>query len=141
MGQTIEGTVLGTPGYMAPEQARGQIGLIDERTDVYALGAILRYLVTGFDPTRPAAGSARKGPPPLAAVVQKSQASDPSARYAGALDVAEEVARFLDARPVLAYREGPLERVRRLAAKYQAAILLILAYLAMRLLFLVTREL
>jgi hypothetical protein len=42
---------------------------------------------------------------------------------------------------VLAYREGPLERVRRLAAKYQAAILLILAYLAMRLLFLVTREL
>lgn len=141
MGQTIEGTVLGTPGYMAPEQARGQIGLIDERTDVYALGAILRYLVTGFDPTRPAAGSPRKAPPPLAAVVQKSQASDPSVRYAGALDVAEEVARFLDARPVLAYREGLLERVRRLAAKYQAAILLILAYLAMRLLFLVTREL
>ncbi len=106
MGQTIEGTVLGTPGYMAPEQARGQIGLIDERTDVYALGAILRYLVTGFDPTRPAAGSPRKAPPPLAAVVQKSQASDPSARYAGALDVAEEVARFLDARPVLASSRG-----------------------------------
>ena len=141
MGQTIEGTILGTPGYMAPEQAKGQVGLIDARTDVYALGAILRYLVTGFDPTRPGAGPVRKAPLPLAAVVEKAQALDPAQRYSGALELAEEVARFLDARPVVAYREGPLERARRLGAKYQAAILLILAYLAMRLLVLVTREL
>lgn len=141
IGQTVEGTILGTPGYMAPEQAKGQVGLIDARTDVYALGAILRYLVTGFDPTRPGAAPARKPPPPLAAVVERAQALDPARRYSSALELADEVARFLDARPVLAYREGPLERARRLGAKYQAAILLILAYLAMRLLVMVTREL
>ena len=141
IGQTIEGTILGTPGYMAPEQAKGQVALIDARTDVYALGAILHYLVTGFDPTRPGAGPVRKAPPPLAAVVEKAQAPDAARRYSSALELAEEVARFLDARPVLAYREGPLERARRLGAKYQAAILLILAYLAMRLLVMVTREL
>src|SRR5262249_16930483 len=48
--QTVNGTVIGTPGYMSPEQARGQIESIDERTDVYALGGILFFLLTRRHP-------------------------------------------------------------------------------------------
>jgi serine/threonine protein kinase len=47
---TAHGTILGTPGYMAPEQARGDVARIDERTDVWALGAILGFLLEGEEP-------------------------------------------------------------------------------------------
>jgi serine/threonine protein kinase len=114
---------------MAPEQARGESGQVDERADVYALGAILRSVVAG------------KPPRPLASIWARACALDPGQRYPTAAELARDVARFLDARPVLAHRETVPERLGRLYTKYQTAIILVLTYLAMRLLFLATRGL
>ncbi|HXI21204.1 MAG TPA: serine/threonine-protein kinase [Gemmatimonadales bacterium] len=131
--RTSPGLVLGTPGFMAPEQAAGSHDLVDFRTDVYALGAVLRAIVTG------SAGA--PVPRPLAAIWTRALDPDPELRYAGPAELAADVRHFLDAEPVSAYRETPWERAGRLYQKYQTAILLVLAYLTMRLIFLVARGL
>jgi serine/threonine protein kinase len=133
-GDTAPGTVLGTPGFMAPEQALGAVHLVTERTDVFALGAILRAVVTsrsGDDPI----------PRPLIAIWERASAAASESRYPSVGELSAEVTRFLDGLPVLSYREPALERLARLYAKYQTPILLVLAYLTMRLLFLVLRRL
>jgi serine/threonine-protein kinase len=124
---TAAGTVLGTPGFMAPEQARGAIGEVDARSDVWALGAILRGLA-GVVPPRPLASICRRATAPL-----------PGERYESAAGLSADVARFLDGAPVLAHRESLAERAGRLYLKYQTPIILVLSYLAMRLLFLLWR--
>lgn len=129
-GDTAPGTVLGTPGFMAPEQAQGALHLVDERTDVFALGAILRSIVSRPD---------SEAPRPLAAIWANAMAPEPGSRYSSVADLAADVTRFLDGQPVLSYQEPFLERLGRLYTKYQTAILLILAYVVMRLLFFVLR--
>jgi eukaryotic-like serine/threonine-protein kinase len=124
--------VLGTPGFMPPEQAAGAHHLVDSRSDVFALGVILRDLITGAS-GEPAVA------PPLAAIWTRALDPASARRYPGAAELAADVARFLDAEPVSAYRETVFERGARLYHKYQTAILLILAYLTMRLIFLVAR--
>jgi len=131
---TAPGVVLGTPGFMAPEQAQGLSAQVDGRTDVYALGAILRA-VAGADI------HAGPVPRPLQAIWSRASSPDPAGRYASAAELAFDLTRFLDALPVEAYREGLGERVGRVFRKYQTAIILILTYLAVRLLFLVLRGL
>jgi serine/threonine protein kinase len=149
-GAELNGTILGTPGYMPPEQAQGEIGRIDERADVYALGAMLHFLVfepggASGAPPGPPARSAGVNPAPLAAlsggpsamrvldaICAKALAPRPEDRYRSATELAAEVERFLSALPVHAYPEGPVERVRRLAAKYRTPLLLVAAYLLMR---------
>jgi serine/threonine protein kinase len=133
-GDTAPGTVLGTPGFMAPEQALGAVHLVTERTDVFALGAILRAVVTSRSSDDPV-------PRPLVAIWGRAMATEPGARYPTVGALAAEVTRFLDGLPVLSYREPALERVARLYVRYQTPILLVLAYLTMRLLFLVLRGL
>jgi serine/threonine protein kinase len=131
---TAHGTVLGTPGYMAPEQTRGEVDRHDRRVDVYALGALLGFLLRGGPPGEegPGAGLAAA----LAAIVLKATAEAPDDRYAGAAEIAAEVARYRAALPVRAHRERFLERLGRVARKYRVPIALVLAYLVMRLLFL-----
>lgn len=131
---TADGTVLGTPGYMPPEQARGEVGLQDQRADVYALGALLAYLLTGRPPT--AGRGSESLPPALASVIAKATADDPAERYAGAAEIVAEVVRYRAGLPVQAHREGPFERAARLARKYRVPITLVLAYLVMRLIVL-----
>lgn len=133
-GDTAPGMVLGTPGFTAPEQAQGDSGQVDARADVYALGAILRA-VAGHDV------GARTVPRPLAAIWNRALSPDPAARYASAADLAADVVCFLDGLPVSAYRESVGERAGRVFRKYQTAVILVLTYLAVRLLFLVTRGL
>jgi serine/threonine-protein kinase len=124
---TAAGTVLGTPGFMAPEQARGEGDLVDARSDVFGLGVVLRSL------------SGTPIPRPLGSVITRATAPDPDQRYASAAELAADVARFLDGVPVLAHRETVAERLGRLYLKYQTPIILVLSYLAMRLLFLAWR--
>jgi serine/threonine protein kinase len=156
-GDTAHGTIMGTPGYMAPEQARGEGERIDERSDVYALGAILFFLLSERPPgrreaadtgdttrTRPS-GRAEGAPLPpvpgrlnravpraLEAICFKALAPEREARYATVQDLRADVSRFLAGGPVEAYPEGPLERVWRFARTYRTPILLILAYIFMR---------
>ena len=136
---TGHGVVLGTPGYMAPEQATGDHHLIDARADVYAIGGILRDLVRctgdGTD-TQDSGKSARAPSRPLQAIIDRAIAAQPEHRYADVMALSRDVAALRAGEPVIAYRENVFERVRRFAVRHSTPILLVLAYLIMRVAFL-----
>jgi serine/threonine protein kinase len=131
--ETRAGSVVGTPGYMPPEQSRGDSA--DERSDVFALGAILHFLLTREHPASPPSPPAR-APAALEAICRKAMAADPADRYPSARELAAEVGRYLEGERVAAHRETILQRAGRVAYRHRAWILLVLAYLVMRLLLL-----
>jgi eukaryotic-like serine/threonine-protein kinase len=137
--ETAHGRILGTPGYMSPEQAQGEIGSIDERTDVYSLGAILAFMLTGRGPEKldrsSSSGLSRPVPRPLRAICAKAMAPDPVTRYAFVQELSSDITKYLEGLPVTAYRESLFERVGRVFALHRVAIVLVGAYLLMRLLF------
>ena len=118
---TQDGAIVGTPGFMAPEQASGKIHLIDQRTDVYALGAILRAILTSAAVPRP-----------LAAIRERALEPSPGNRYPSVGALSADVLNFLDGLAVSAYRERYFERWRRVFLRFRTPILLVLAYLVMR---------
>jgi serine/threonine protein kinase len=128
---TGHGTVMGTPGYMSPEQARGETEKIDVRSDVFSLGALLKFVAGNSF----AAGNSAM-PRPLQAIYTRAMATLPKDRYASVSELASDVSRFLDGHPVSAYSETVLERLGRFYKRHQVAILLITAYLVMRFLVL-----
>ena len=129
-GLTMTGDLPGTLRYMSPEQALGKRSLVDRRTDIYALGATLYELLT-LKPTVPGTDklemlrriaddepeSLRKlnpaVPVDLATIVAKCLAKDPSNRYQTAWQLADELTRFLDGRPIAARPVGLLARTWR----------------------------
>ena len=137
-GDTSGGTVIGTPAYMSPEQARGETETLDPRSDVYSLGAILYFILTGGAPAessrviRPRQLDARI-PRAVEAICLKSMSERREDRYASAEEIAADIVRFLDGLPVSAYPENIFERIARWTGKNRFIVLLVLAYLLMRL--------
>ncbi len=128
--RTRDGVIVGTPGYMPPEQAAGGTRDVDQRGDVFGLGAILRDLLT-------VSGGAV--PRPLAAIAARATAPLPADRYQTAVALAADGRRWLDAEPVEAYRENAWERATRFYGRNRALILLLLTYAVVRVTILLWR--
>ena len=105
----VEG-VAGTPAFRAPETT------LDERSDVYALGALIRFLLPG------------NAPPALAAIAAKAMSESPRERYDEVAAVLHEIERFQDGLAVEAYAESPWQRVRRFAKRNEVLLWLLAAY-------------
>jgi WD40 repeat protein len=137
-GLTMAGSVLGTPGYMAPEQARGDE--VDERADIYALGAVLYHLLTGGPPypTGPAhdvlhqvkrddppplAERAPDAPPELVTIIEKAMARDPELRYQSARSMADDLRRFHNGQLVSAHRYSAWALAQRWLQRHRALVL------------------
>ncbi len=149
---TRDGQVLGTPHYMAPEQMRAQPAAIGKPADVYALGAILYELLAGeppyadlgnlpmhelaeevlAGPPTPLAKRVQDAAPELIAISAKAMARKPAQRYASPLEMARDLERFLDHRPVAAHQPSlghvlrlAVQRNRALTAAIAAAVIVI----------------
>ncbi len=138
-GETLPGSALGTPAYMSPEQARGDLDSLGPRSDVYGLGGTLYCLLTGRPPFEgddmvAILRAAQKGefarpreiersvPIPLEAVCLKAMAFNPDLRYPSARALADDVERWAADEPVSAYRDPALMRLARWARKHRTAV-------------------
>jgi serine/threonine protein kinase len=150
---TVQGQILGTPAYMAPEQAEGRVEAIDARTDVYGLGAILYEILAGQapfpveeapdmlrrvinEPPLPPRYHVPSTPPALEAICLMALAKRQDQRYPSAASLAHEIQRYLADEPVKAYPERWPARLGRWGRRHRvlvasAAVLLVTAVAAL----------
>lgn len=142
---TLEGQALGTPCYMAPEQAEGRLGDLGPASDVYAVGAMLYELLAGHEPygefgaPRSAADvlarvcaeppppldeCATGAPPELVAIAERAMARRPEQRYPSMQALAGDLRAYLENRVVQAYRSGPLAELRQWVRRNRAVAVL-----------------
>ena len=142
---TSAGTILGTPGYMAPEQARGEMESLDARADIFSLGAVLSAMLAHDEVASEATTmTLPEGdlPPPeeippglpkrLTAIVAKAKAPERGGRYASLQELIGDVESFLDGDAVSALPESPWTKVGRFLSRHRVAVILILVYVVVR---------
>lgn len=137
--KTMYGQTIGSPYFMPAEQAMGRTDLIDERSDIYSLGAVLYVILTGQMPyagnnvrefmgkvgqvePKPVRELEPMAPPELAAIVRKAMALVPENRYQSAKELTEEIQRFLSGGNVSAYDYSLMETAKRLYKKHKIKI-------------------
>lgn len=146
---TQTGISMGTPAYMAPEQARGERNRVGKKSDVYALGATLFSLLTG---RRPAEGESayelmlkvaesqgpawprqavEDVPPDLRAIVEMAMQNDPGKRYESAADLADDLERFLHGEWVVARTRSRLAKLWVRARRYLPVAAVVVVTLAL----------
>ncbi len=148
--KTKNDIVLGTPAYMAPEQARGEIEKLDRRADIYALGAILYFILTGSHPTEmsptekanaehtlqssliPPRKKNPKIPKQIEAICLKSVSIKKEHRYSNAMDLSTDIDNFLSGQSVKAYRESIFEIIWRWINNNKFVVSLIFTYVIIR---------
>jgi WD40 repeat protein/serine/threonine protein kinase len=150
---TLTGDLVGTLRYMSPEQALARCGVADHRTDIYSLGATLYELLTlqpafhgqdrqellrqiAFEEPRSPRRLNRAVPTELAIIVAKAMEKDPADRYATAQELADDLRRFLDDRPIQARRPTLVKRLAKWGRRHRrlvaaSAVVMLLAVLGL----------
>lgn len=134
---TLSGEVMGTPAYLSPEQVRGDLGAIDHRTDIYSLGVTLYEMITRHRPfelesrdqvLHAIAEVEPRGPRQwdpsiprdLETICLRAMNKNPAARHPTAADLAEDLRRFSEGRPILSRRAGVVERSLKWARRHRS---------------------
>lgn len=143
---TMTGDLLGTLRYMSPEQLLGNPAAVDQRTDIYSLGATLYELLTlrpvfetrdramlsraiAVEPPRPPRKLAKGLPVELESIVHKALEKNPADRYRTAGDLAEDLNRFLDHRPIRARRSRTIAYAKSFWRRHQVLLVAVLTTL------------